>query len=78
MSKEHGHINPTKTITQKKNPQNNIRLITNYNPKNPNLLQLLKKFEGLLLMTRKSAVKLDNILVMYSRSPNLKDVPVKS
>ena len=29
----------------KKSQDNNIRLITNYNPRNPNLLQILKKYE---------------------------------
>ena len=31
-----------------KSQDNNIRLITNYNPRNPNVLQILKKFEGLI------------------------------
>ena len=58
--------------TIKKQPENNIRLITNYNPGNPNLLKTPKKFEGLLLMTRKPSAILDNIQITYSRSPNLR------
>ena len=63
--------------TPKKN-SNKIRLITNYNPMNPNLHQILKKYEGLLLMTRKSVITPDQIQITYSRSPNLKDKLVKS
>ena len=65
-------------LSPRKKPQNNIRLITNYIPRNPNLLHILKKCEGLLLMTRKPAIKPNNIQVTYSRSPNLKDMLVKS
>ena len=61
-----------------KKPLDNIRLITNYNPKNPNLQDILKKFEGLLLMTRKSVITPEQIQITYSRSPNLKDKLVKS
>ena len=61
-----------------KKSTNKIRLITNYNPMNPNLHQILKKYEGLLLMTRKSAITPDQIQITYSRSPNLKDKLVKS
>ena len=64
--------------TTKKSQDNNIRLITNYNPRNPNLLQILKKFEGLLLMTRRPAITPDHIKITYNRSPNLKDMLVKS
>ena len=62
----------------KKSQDNNIRLITNYNPRNPNLLQTLEKFEGLLLMTRKSVITPDQVKITYSRSPNLKEKLVKS
>ena len=62
----------------KKSQDNNIRLITNYIPRNPSLLHILKKFEGLLLMTRKPAITPDHIIITYSRSPNLKDMLVKS
>ena len=51
---------------------------TNYSPRNSNFLQILKKIEALLLMTRKPAIKPDNIQITYSRSPNLKDMLVKS
>ena len=61
-----------------KKTSDNIRLITNYNPSNPNLLQILKKFEGLLLMTRKSVTTPEQIKITYSTSPNLKDKLVKS
>ena len=40
-----------------------IRLITDYNPRNPNLQDILKKFEGLLLMTRKSVVTPEQIQI---------------
>ena len=60
----------------KKTPQK-IRLITHYNPSNPNFDQILQEHTGLLLMTRKEAIKPDDIEVTYSRSPNLKDVLIK-
>ena len=41
---------------------------------NPNFDQILQEHTGLLLMTRKEAIKPDDIEVTYSRSPNLKDV----
>ena len=49
-----------------------IRLMTNYNPMNPNLQDILKNFEGLLLMTRKSVITPDQIQITYSRSPQPK------
>ena len=55
-----------------------IRLLMNYNPMNPNLQDILKKFEGLLLMARKSAITPEQMQITYSRSPNLKDNLVKS
>ena len=61
-----------------KEPSYDIRLITNYNPRNPNLQDILKKFEGLLLMTRKSIITPEQIQITYSRSPNLKGKLVKS
>ena len=61
--------------TIEKQPENNIRLVTNYNPRKPSLLQILKNFEA--LMTRKPAIKPENIQITYSRSPNLKDMLVK-
>ena len=64
--------------TSKQSQDNNIRLITNYNQRNLNLLQIVKRFEGLLLMTRKPAITLDHIKITYSRSPNLKDMLLKS
>ena len=54
-------------LTQVEN--NKLRLITNYNPNNPDLRAIIKKSEGLLLMTRKSAIKPEDIQVMYSRTP---------
>ena len=61
-----------------KKPSDTIRLITNYNPRNPNLQEILKKFEGLSLMTRKSVFTPEQIQITYSRSPNLKDKLVKA
>ena len=55
-----------------------LRLITNYNAYNPDLRMILKKYEGLLLMTRKEVIKPDDIQVTYSRSPNIKDMIIKS
>ena len=52
-----------------KRSSNKIRLITNYNPMNPNLQEILKKYEGLLLMTRKSVITPEQIQITYSRSP---------
>ena len=65
-------------LSTKKSQDNNIRLITNYNPRNPNLLHILKKFEDQLLMTSKPVITPDHIKVTYSRHPNLKDMLVKS
>ena len=77
MSEECGQINLTKTISQEKNhiitPDSPLIITTN-----PNLLQIFKKFEGLLLIHRKPAIKPNNIQIIYSRSPNLKDMLVKS
>ena len=61
-----------------KKSSGNTRLIINYNPRNPNLHQILKKFEGLLLMIRKLVITPEQIKITYSRSPNLKDKLVKS
>ena len=60
-----------------RNQLQKIRLITHYNPRNPNFDQILQEHTGLLLMTRKEAVKPDDIEVTYSRSPNLKDILIK-
>ena len=64
-------------IQSKKNQPRKIRLITHYNPSNPNFDQMLQEHTGLLLMTRKEAIKPDDIQVIYSRSPNLKDILIK-
>ena len=58
-------------------PPQKIRLITHYNPSNPNFNHILQDHTGLLLMTRKDAIKPDDIEVTYSRSPTLKDVLIK-
>ena len=55
-----------------------LKLITNYNPNNPDLRAIIKKYEGLLLMTRKSAIRPEDIQVTYSRSPNIKDMIIKT
>ena len=55
-----------------------LRLITNYNANNQDLRAIVKKYEGLLLMTRKSAIKPEDIQVTYSRSPNIKDMIIKT
>ena len=60
-----------------RNQSQKIRLITHYNPSNPNFDQILQKHTGLLLMTRKEAIKPEDIQVTYSRSPNLKDILIK-
>ena len=54
-----------------------IRLITHYNPSNPNFNQILQDHTGLLLITRKEAIKPEYIQITYSRSPNLKDILIK-
>ena len=61
----------------KKNQPLKIRLITHYNASNTNFDQILQDHTGLLLMTRKEAIKQDDIQVTYSRSPNLKDILIK-
>ena len=65
-----------RSTTDKENTK--IRLITNYNPNNPDLRMILKKYEGLLLMTRNEVIKPDDIQVTYSRSPNIKDMIINS
>ena len=60
-----------------RNQLQKIRLITHYNHRYPNFDQILQEHTGLLLMTRKEAVKPDDIEVTYSRSPNLKDILIK-
>ena len=57
-----------------KKESNKIRLITHYNP---NFHQILYEHMGLLLMTRKEAIKPEVIQVTYSKSPNLKDVLIQ-
>ena len=61
----------------KKNQPQKIRLITHCNPSNPNSDQIQQDHTRLLLMTRKEAIKPDDIQVTYSRSPNLKDILIK-
>ena len=51
--------------SNKKQPDK-IRLITHYNPNNRNFDQILQDHTGLLLMTRKEAIKPENIQVTYS------------
>ena len=60
-----------------KNQSPKIRLITHYNPTNPNFNQILQDHTGLLLMTRKEAIKPEDIQITYPRSPNLKDILIK-
>ena len=55
-----------------------LRLITNYNPNNPDLRSLLRKYEGILLLTRKPAVKPEDIQVTYNKSPSIQDMIIKS
>ena len=62
--------------SNKKQPDK-IRLITHYNPSNPNFNQILQDHRGLLLMTRKEAAKPEDIQVTYSRRPNLKNILIK-
>ena len=57
---------------------NKIRLITNYNPNNPDLRSVLKKHEALLLLTRKPAIKPEDIDITYNKSPSIRDMLVKS
>ena len=61
----------------KKNGPQKIRLITHYNLSSPNFNQILQDHTGLLLMTRKEAIKPEDIQVTYSRTPDLKDVLIK-
>ena len=60
-----------------RNQSQKIRLITHYHPRNPNFHQILQEHTGLLLMTRKEAIKPDDIEVTYSRNPNIKDILIK-
>ena len=43
-------------------------------PKKPDIRSLLKKYENLLTLTRKEAMKPQDIQITYSRSVNLKDL----
>ena len=74
---EENEQSPTIEKEPKKTHHTKIRLITHYNPSNPNFDQILQEHTGLLLMTRKEAIKPDDIEVTYSISPNLKDVLIK-
>ena len=58
--------------TNTKKESDKIRLITYYNPTNSNFHQILQEHTGLLLMTRKEAIKPEDIQVTYSRSPSFK------
>ena len=60
-----------------KKESHKIRLFTHYNPSNPKFHQILHDHKGILLMTRKEAIKSDDIQVTYCRSPNLKDILIK-
>ena len=51
-----------------------LRLITNYNPNNPDLRSVLKKHEGILLLTRKPAIKPEDIQLTYNKSPSIRDM----
>ena len=55
-----------------------LRLITNFNQNNPDLRSILKKHEDVLLLTRKPAIKPDDIQVTYNKSPSIKDMIVKT
>ena len=55
-----------------------LRLITNFNPNNPDLRSLLKKYEDILLLTRKPAVKPEDIQVTYNKSPSIRDMKGKN
>ena len=50
---------PLRPSTHEENTK--LRLITNYNPNNPDLRAIIKKYVGLLLMTRKSAIRPEDI-----------------
>ena len=60
-----------------KKESHKIRLITHYNPTNLNFHQILHEHTGLSLMTRKEAIKPEDIQVTCSRSPNWKDILIK-
>ena len=55
-----------------------LRLITNFNLNNPDLRSLLKQYEDILLLTRKPAIKPEDIQVTYNKSPSIKDMIVKT
>ena len=60
-----------------KNQLEKLQLLTHYNPINLNFDRILQEHTGLLLMTRKEAIKPEDIQVTYSRRPNLKDILIK-
>ena len=60
-----------------KKESHKIRLITHYNPTNPNFHQILHELTRLLLMTRKEAMKPEDIQITYSTSPNLKGILIQ-
>ena len=53
-----------------KGEREKTRLITSYNAYNPNYNKTLHEYDGLLLMTKKEAIKSEDIQVTYSRSTN--------
>ena len=55
-----------------------VRLVTNYNPNNPKIHGILKHHQEILLLTRKRAIKPEDIQVTYTRSPNIKDLLISA
>ena len=68
--------NLLKGSTKKENSK--VRLITHYNPQNPEFRKILRKYEDILLLTRKQAITPEDIQVTFSRSPNLNDTLVRA
>ena len=63
-------MNRTQLLRQnQRTPPQKIRLITHNNPRNPNFNHILQDHTGLLLMTRKDAIKPDDIEVTYFQEP---------
>ena len=58
--------NLLKGSTKKENSK--VRLITHYNPQNPEFRKILRKYEDILLLTRKQAITPEDIQVTFSRS----------
>ena len=55
-----------------------LRLVTNFNPANPNLKQIIHKHDRILQSTRRKVINPEEFQIAYSRCKNLRDILVHS